>query len=89
MTPETILGFLLIGLIAGALGKLLMPGKDPGGCLITMLIGIAGSFLGGFLASLIGIEGAGSFVAKLLVATAGAIVLLLLYRLIIRKKKGT
>lgn len=86
MTPETILGFIVIGFLAGALGKFLMPGKDPGGCLVTILIGIAGSFIGGFLAGMAGIEGTGGFWMKLLVATLGAFVLLFVYRLVIGKK---
>jgi uncharacterized membrane protein YeaQ/YmgE (transglycosylase-associated protein family) len=50
----TILGTLVIGLVVGAIAKLLMPGRDPGGCLITILLGIAGAFVAGFLGRAIG-----------------------------------
>ena len=51
---EAILGTLVIGLIVGVIAKLLMPGRDPGGCLITILLGIAGAFVAGFLGRAIG-----------------------------------
>ena len=55
----SIIAWIIIGLVAGALAKLIMPGDDPGGIIVTILIGIAGAFVGGFLASLIGLaEGA-------------------------------
>jgi uncharacterized membrane protein YeaQ/YmgE (transglycosylase-associated protein family) len=76
----TIIGWIIIGLIAGALAKLIMPGDDPGGIIITILIGIAGAFVGGFLASLIGIGG-GSTIMTIIIATIGAIILLAIYRL--------
>ena len=71
----------IIGLIAGALAKLVMPGKDPGGILITMLLGIGGSLLAGYVGRSLGWyqEGQG---AGLIMSVAGAIVLLLIYRLI-------
>jgi uncharacterized membrane protein YeaQ/YmgE (transglycosylase-associated protein family) len=69
----------LIGLVAGALAKWIMPGKDPGGLIVTMLLGIAGSFVGGFLGRLVGWyepgEGAG-----LIVSVIGALILLAVYR---------
>jgi uncharacterized membrane protein YeaQ/YmgE (transglycosylase-associated protein family) len=77
----TIIGWIIIGLIAGALAKLIMPGDDPGGIIITVLIGIAGAFVGGFLASLIGIGGGGT-IMTIIIATIGAIILLAIYRLI-------
>ena len=49
-----ILSWILVGLVAGIIAKLLMPGRDPGGCIITILLGIAGALLGGFLAGLFG-----------------------------------
>lgn len=76
---------IIIGLIAGALAKLIMPGKDPGGFLITILLGIGGSLLFTFLGRLLGFyaEGESSgFIASVL----GAIVLLLIYRIFIGKK---
>ncbi|HTK58120.1 MAG TPA: GlsB/YeaQ/YmgE family stress response membrane protein [Sphingomicrobium sp.] len=75
-----ILGWIIVGLIAGILAKWIMPGDDPGGIIVTILIGIAGGLLGGFAASQLGIGG-GNFV-NILIATAGAIVLLILYRII-------
>lgn len=80
-----ILATLFIGLIAGAIAKLLMPGKDPGGCIITMLLGIAGSFVGGYLGRLLGLyapnEPAG-FIASVL----GAILILFIYRLFMKRR---
>jgi uncharacterized membrane protein YeaQ/YmgE (transglycosylase-associated protein family) len=77
----------LIGLIAGALAKWIMPGKDPGGLIITMLLGIAGSLLAGFLGRLLGLyqpgEGAG-----LIMSVVGAIILLALYRMLKKKSAG-
>ena len=76
-----ILGTLLIGLIVGAIAKLLMPGRDPGGCLITILIGIAGAFVAGFLGRVVGWYEPGQpagFIASII----GAMLLLLVYRLI-------
>lgn len=78
----------IIGLIVGALAKLIMPGKDPGGIIITMLLGIAGSFVGTFIGRALGLYAAGQgagFVMSLL----GAIVLLLLYRLLRGRGKGS
>lgn len=78
-----IIGWIVIGLLAGGLAKLLMPGKDPGGCFITILLGIAGALLAGFLGRALGWygqnEGAG-FVA----AVVGAFLILFIYRLISR-----
>lgn len=77
--------WIVIGLLAGGLAKLLMPGKDPGGCIITILLGIAGAVLAGWLGHLVGWyqanEGA-SFVA----AVIGALIILLVYRLIARRR---
>jgi uncharacterized membrane protein YeaQ/YmgE (transglycosylase-associated protein family) len=78
----TIISWIIIGLIAGALGKLIMPGDDPGGIIVTILIGIAGAFIGGFLTSLIGI-GSGGFIWTIIVATIGAIILLAIYRAVV------
>ena len=76
----SILWTLIIGLIVGAIAKLLMPGKDPGGIIITMLLGIAGSFLATFLGRALGWyrEGASAgFIASII----GAIILLIIYRM--------
>jgi uncharacterized membrane protein YeaQ/YmgE (transglycosylase-associated protein family) len=77
---------LLIGLLIGAIAKLLMPGRDPGGCIITMLIGIAGSFVASFLGQALGWYKQGEpagFIASVL----GAMLLLLLYRLIAPRRQ--
>jgi uncharacterized membrane protein YeaQ/YmgE (transglycosylase-associated protein family) len=79
MSLGAIIGWILIGLIAGALAKFIMPGDDPGGFIITILLGIAGALVGGFLAGLIGIGG-GGFIWTTLIATIGAIILLAIYR---------
>jgi len=70
----------IIGLVAGALAKLIMPGRDPGGIIITMLLGIAGSLLAGFLGRALGWYSSGQG-AGLIMSVAGAILLLLVYRL--------
>ena len=86
MESYGILGWIVIGGIAGAIAKLLMPGRDPGGCIITILLGIAGALLAGFLGRAIGWyepnEGAG-FVA----AIVGAFVILLIYRLVLARRR--
>ncbi len=65
---------LILGLVAGALGKFLMPGKDPGGMIITIAIGIAGAFVGGFVSSLLGFGSVTGFdFRSIIVAVAGAI----------------
>jgi uncharacterized membrane protein YeaQ/YmgE (transglycosylase-associated protein family) len=74
-----ILGWILFGLIVGILAKLLMPGRDPGGMLVTMLLGIAGAVIGGFLGRTLGWYGPGE-PAGFIVATLGAVLLLFLYR---------
>ena len=79
MSIGAIIGWIIIGAIAGALAKLIMPGDDPGGMIVTILIGIAGAFVGGFLASLIGIGG-GGVIWTIIIATIGAIILLAIYR---------
>lgn len=79
-----VLGWILFGLIAGVIAKLLMPGRDPGGFIVTILLGIAGALLGGFIGQALGVyrqgEGAGIFMA-----VAGAVALLALYRVFTRR----
>jgi uncharacterized membrane protein YeaQ/YmgE (transglycosylase-associated protein family) len=70
---------IIFGLIAGAVAKMLMPGRDPGGIVITILLGIAGSLLGGFLFNAMGIGG-GERYAGLIGSVIGAMILLFLYR---------
>jgi uncharacterized membrane protein YeaQ/YmgE (transglycosylase-associated protein family) len=82
---SSIIVWIVIGLIAGALAKFVMPGPDPGGIIVTILIGIAGAFVGGFITqNLLGM-GSGGFIWTILVATLGAIILLAVYRLITRR----
>jgi uncharacterized membrane protein YeaQ/YmgE (transglycosylase-associated protein family) len=77
-----ILALIVVGLIAGLLAKLLLPGDDPGGLIVTTLIGIAGAFLGGFVVGLLGGAGVtGINIWSILVATLGAVILLAIYRL--------
>ena len=80
-----ILWTLVIGLVVGAIAKLLMPGKDPGGCIITMLIGIAGAFVAGYLGRVLGWYEPGQ-PAGFIASVIGAMLLLLIYRLIIGKR---
>jgi uncharacterized membrane protein YeaQ/YmgE (transglycosylase-associated protein family) len=79
------IAMLVLGLIAGALAKLIMPGRDGGGILVTMLLGIAGSLLGGFLFNLIGI-GDGETWAGLIGSVIGAIVILAIYRAVTKNR---
>jgi uncharacterized membrane protein YeaQ/YmgE (transglycosylase-associated protein family) len=75
---------LLIGLIVGAVAKFVMPGKDPGGIIVTMLIGIAGSFVGTYGGRLLGLYSAGQS-AGFIMSVIGALVLLILYRLLFKR----
>jgi uncharacterized membrane protein YeaQ/YmgE (transglycosylase-associated protein family) len=79
------IGAIIIGLLAGALAKFLMPGKDPGGCLITILLGLAGSFVGTYLGQALGLYRVGE-PAGFIGSVIGAVILLLLYRLIAGKR---
>lgn len=76
-----ILAMLIIGLIAGAIAKLVMPGKDPGGILITMLLGIAGSFIAGFLGHALGWYQVGDG-PGIIGSIVGAVILLAIYRMV-------
>ena len=77
-----ILAFIVVGLIAGLLAKLVMPGDDPGGLIVTTLIGIAGAFVGGLVVQFLGGGGVtGINIWSILVATLGAVILLAIYRL--------
>jgi uncharacterized membrane protein YeaQ/YmgE (transglycosylase-associated protein family) len=78
-------GWILIGLVAGVLGKIIMPGKDPGGFVVTILIGIAGALLAGYLSPMMGLHIAG-WVQSYVAATVGAIILLALYRLVMTRR---
>jgi uncharacterized membrane protein YeaQ/YmgE (transglycosylase-associated protein family) len=82
---DSVIAWIVLGLLAGGIAKLLMPGKDPGGCVITILLGIAGALLAGFIGKSVGWydqhEGAG-FIA----AIVGAFLILLIYRLVLRRR---
>ena len=77
--------WIIIGGIAGGIAKLLMPGKDPGGCIITILLGIAGALLAGFLGQMLNIDSAMNG-AGFLGAIAGAFLILFLYRMILKRR---
>ncbi len=79
-----ILMWIIVGLIAGALAKLIMPGKDPGGIIVTILLGIGGSIIGGWLAAII-VGGAGP--AGLIGSIIGAIILLAIYRAVVGRRR--
>ena len=80
-----ILGWIVFGLIVGALAKLLMPGKDPGGFIITTLLGIAGAVLGGYVGRAMGLYGPQD-PAGFVMALIGAVVLLAIYRMMTRSR---
>jgi uncharacterized membrane protein YeaQ/YmgE (transglycosylase-associated protein family) len=86
MSDYGFFGWIIIGALAGIIAKALMPGKDPGGCIVTILLGIAGALLAGFVGNALGWyrqgEGAG-FIAAIL----GALLILLLYRIIAGRRR--
>ncbi len=83
-----IISWILVGLIAGVLAKWIMPGSGPGGLIITIILGMAGASIGGFIFQLLGGAGATGFnVWSILVATVGAIILLFVYNLIARRDR--
>ena len=82
-----ILAWIILGLISGAIAKAIMPGRDPGGFIVTCLIGIVGAVIGGFLGNtLFGISGvSGVNLYSILVAVVGAVILLWIYRMVTRR----
>jgi uncharacterized membrane protein YeaQ/YmgE (transglycosylase-associated protein family) len=77
-----LLSWLVLGLVVGVIAKFLMPGKDPGGFVITIILGIAGAFVGGFFGSRIGFGTVSGFdMRSLMIAVGGAIILLAVYRI--------
>ena len=87
-----IIAFIILGLIAGLIAKAVLPGDDPGGLIVTALIGIAGAILGGFLAqALFDADPMDEFfdISSWLTAIVGAIVLLLIYRLVVGRRRAT
>jgi uncharacterized membrane protein YeaQ/YmgE (transglycosylase-associated protein family) len=80
-----IIFWVIVGLIAGALAKFVMPGDDPGGIIVTIIVGIVGAVLGGWLLSLIGIgggAGTGGFIFSIIAGFIGAVILLAIYRMV-------
>ena len=82
------LGWIVLGLLAGAIAKLIMPGDDPGGIIVTMLLGIVGAVIGGFIGSRVFGIGLQSFwsLQTWIVAIIGSLILLLIYRLIVGRR---
>jgi uncharacterized membrane protein YeaQ/YmgE (transglycosylase-associated protein family) len=80
-----ILSWILFGLVVGVIAKLLMPGRDPGGFIVTILIGIAGALLGGFIGRALNLYAANEG-ASWLMSILGAVVLLALYRMMVRRQ---
>jgi uncharacterized membrane protein YeaQ/YmgE (transglycosylase-associated protein family) len=78
--------WIVIGGLAGGIAKLLMPGRDPGGCIITILLGIAGALLAGFIGKSVGWYGPNEG-ASFIAAIVGAFVLLLIYRLMVARRR--
>ncbi len=75
--------WIVLGLVAGILGKMILPGKDPGGWIVTILLGIAGAFVGGWVGGFLGMGTVGGFsLSSVITATVGAILLLVIYRMI-------
>jgi uncharacterized membrane protein YeaQ/YmgE (transglycosylase-associated protein family) len=85
-----IIGWIVLGLLAGAIAKLILPGDDPGGFIVTTLIGIAGALLGGFIASALDIGDLDEFfdIGTWLIAIGGSLLLLLIYRMVVGHRTG-
>ena len=85
---SALLFWIIVGLIAGALAKFVMPGDDPGGIIVTIIIGIVGAVLGGWLLSLLGIgagAGSGGWIFSIIAGVIGAVILLAIYRLVVNR----
>ncbi|MGE5569641.1 MAG: GlsB/YeaQ/YmgE family stress response membrane protein [Rhodospirillales bacterium] len=83
-----ILGWIVFGAIVGVIAKLLMPGRDPGGFIVTILLGIAGALLGGWIGRALGLYGPGEG-AGYIMSIIGAIILLFIYRMFRRRRPAT
>jgi uncharacterized membrane protein YeaQ/YmgE (transglycosylase-associated protein family) len=77
--------WILIGALAGMVAKLIMPGRDPGGCIVTILLGVGGALLAGFLSHQLGLD-RGNTGAGFIAAIIGALIILFIYRLIARRR---
>jgi uncharacterized membrane protein YeaQ/YmgE (transglycosylase-associated protein family) len=80
-----ILGWIIFGLVVGVVAKLIMPGRDPGGIIVTMLLGIVGAVLGGFVGRALNLYQPGE-PAGLLMSIIGAVLVLAIYRMMVRKR---
>lgn len=84
-----LLSWIVLGLIAGLLARWIMPGPDPRGCIVTVLLGIAGALVGGFIATRMGLGDISGFdFRSLLIAVGGAVLLLFVYRLLKQEPKA-
>jgi len=85
-----IIGWILLGLLAGAIAKLILPGDDPGGFIVTTLIGIAGAIVGGLIASALDIGDLDEFfdIGTWLIAIGGSLLLLIIYRVVVGDRDG-
>jgi uncharacterized membrane protein YeaQ/YmgE (transglycosylase-associated protein family) len=82
-----IIAWIVLGLIAGAIAKFLMPGRDPGGIFVTIIIGIVGAVIGGFIGSALGVgDVTGLNLWSIVLAVVGAMVLLLIYRMVASRR---
>ncbi|HEY2933352.1 MAG TPA: GlsB/YeaQ/YmgE family stress response membrane protein [Acidobacteriota bacterium] len=81
-----ILAWILFGLIVGALAKLIMPGRDPGGCIITILLGVVGAMLGGYLGRMLGLYSEPSAKPSWILSILGAIIVLAIYRVLVGRR---
>jgi uncharacterized membrane protein YeaQ/YmgE (transglycosylase-associated protein family) len=87
-----IIAFIILGLLAGLIAKAILPGEDPGGLIVTTIVGVAGAILGGFLAqALFGADPLDEFfdISSWLTAIVGALLLLVIYRLVVRRRPAT
>ena len=87
MEDYGILAWIVIGGIAGGIAKLVMPGKDPGGCIVTILLGVAGALLAGFVGRLVGWYDAGDQGAGFIAAIVGAFIILFIYRMVAGRRR--
>ena len=85
-----VIGWIVLGLVAGLIAKAILPGNDPGGFIVTTLIGIAGAIVGGFLGTALGIGDVDEFfdLSTWLCAIGGSLILLLLYRMVAGQRAG-
>ena len=85
-----VIGWIVLGLLAGVIAKAILPGNDPGGFIVTTLIGVAGAIVGGFLGTALGIGDVDEFfdLSTWLCAIGGSLILLLLYRMVAGQRAG-